>query len=80
MASRYLRIGLNSWQLVSPSLDTTRQTSFVDQMLDDGPQPAGVMSGKAFRTVVDKVFLQGKYSPLVPDFEKRAAELGYQAQ
>jgi hypothetical protein len=62
------------------SLDTTRQTSFVDQMLDDGPQPAGVMSGKAFRTVVDKVFLQGKYSPLVPDFEKRAAELGYQAQ
>ena len=31
------------------SLDTTRQTSFVDQMLDDGPQPAGVMSGKAFR-------------------------------
>jgi hypothetical protein len=60
------------------TLDLNIQTSFLDQLLQN--RPPGLMTWKSYQAVIDKVFREGKYSPFVPDFEKRAAELGYQAQ
>jgi len=39
-----------------------------------------VLSGKAFRSVIDKVLREGKNSPFVPDIEEQVAKNGYQAQ
>lgn len=61
------------------ALDSTSQTSVVDQIIQNKPQ-AAVMTAKAFRGVIDKVLREGKNSPLVPEIEEQAANHGYQAQ
>jgi len=62
------------------ALDSISQTSVVDQIIQNKPQQAAVMSGKAFRSVIDKVLREGKNSPFVPDIEEQVAKNGYQAQ